>query len=314
MSYLPQQEIERMKFKYIGKNVKISSTAKILTPELLEIGDNSVIDDYCELSGSIVLGRDVTIQKLTKVLGVSGPAKSIFFGDNVFIGEYCQFMIDELTILDYSKIHHHSNIHGYKKCSIGYNAWIGQYTIIDSIGGTEIGNNVGIGAHSQLWSHIKYGDTLEGCRFNSNSPLKIGNDVWLVGHCIISPVNIEDKAMVLVGSTVTKDLMANHIYAGSPAISMSDKIGGQFTNVSIDEKYVRLENYLKESIGETDQIRIVKNKQEIDIEDGVSYFNITDRKYLKQYTSEEIKFMKFLLPEKAKFIPYNLSELKNDFI
>ena len=37
----------------------------------------------------------------------------------------------------------------------------------NEIGGMNIGNNCGIGAHSQLWSHIKYGDMLEGCRFLS---------------------------------------------------------------------------------------------------------------------------------------------------
>ncbi|TXI91476.1 MAG: hypothetical protein E6Q33_10175 [Neisseriales bacterium] len=314
MNYLDQNQLKRLGLKKIGENVKISSMAELLTPEQIEIGDNSIIEDYCHLNGSITLGKDVIIQRFTKITGVTGAAKSVLLGDNIFIGEYCQFIINELTIGDYSKIQHHSNIHGYKKCSIGYNAWIGQYTIIDSIGGTEIGNNVGIGAHSQLWSHIKYGDTLEGCRFNSHSPLKIGNDVWFVGHCIVSPVNIEDKAMVLVGSTVTKNLSKNQIYAGSPALSISDKIGGQFANVSTDEKFLKLQKYLEESIGDTDKIRIVKSKHEIDINKGITYFNVADRKYLKQYTEEEIRFMKFLLPEKAKFIPYELTELKNDSI
>ncbi len=59
MSYLTQQEIEQMEFKFIGKNVKISNNAKIYNADQIEIGDNSRIDDFCVLSGKIKIGRNV---------------------------------------------------------------------------------------------------------------------------------------------------------------------------------------------------------------------------------------------------------------
>ena len=43
--------------------------------------------------------------------------------------------------------------------------------------------------------------------------------------------------------------------------------------------------------------------EEIEHED-ISYFIISSRTYTKRRTPEEIGFMKFLLPEKAKFVPY----------
>ncbi|MFN6083080.1 MAG: acyltransferase, partial [Bacteroidota bacterium] len=199
------------------------------------------------LAEQIIIGKNTFIEPSATIRGISGKAKRIVIGDNVYIGNDVQIICDDFELGDYSKIQHHTNVHGYLPCKIGHNAWIGQYTIIDSIGGTTIGNNCGIGAHSQLWSHIKYGDTLEGCRFLSENKLTVGNDVWFVGHCIVSPINAHDKSMAMVGSVVTKDMEYNQIYAGSPAKSISDKIGFQFKEVTVEEKLVKMMGYLIEA-------------------------------------------------------------------
>jgi acetyltransferase-like isoleucine patch superfamily enzyme len=304
MAYLTADELKLVGFKLLGKNVKVSRTARIMTPHLIEIGDNAQLHDFCELNGKIKIGRDSVIQRFTKIIGINGPSHNIIFGDSVLIGEHVQIIIDELEIKDYSKVHHHVNIHGYLPCSIGNNAWIGQYSIIDSVGGAIIGDNCGIGAHSQLWSHIKYGDTLEGCRFLSQTELSIGDDVWLVGHCIVSPVRIENKAMALVGSVIIKNMEYNTIYGGSPAKPISSRVGYQFDPISVEEKYSKLTQYLENWSGDKQKIKIITDMIEINLTNDVSYFNVNDRKYTKKYTNAEVSFIKYLLPDKAKFIPY----------
>lgn len=252
----------------------------------------------------IFIGKNTIIEPTAKIRGINGKAKKIVIGDNCYIGDNVQIICDDFSIGDFSKIQHNTNIHGYLPCKIGHNAWIGQYTIIDSIGGMTIGNNCGIGAHSQLWSHIKYGDTLEGCRFLMEKPMNIGNDVWFVGHCIVSPINAADKSMAMVGSVVTKDMVYNEIYAGSPAQSISNKVGNQFLEVSIEEKFIKMNQYLNEFNPNSKNIKIVKNFSEVNINDEeVSFFNVDSRTYTKRSTQEEIDFMKFLLPAKAKFTP-----------
>jgi len=251
---------------------------------------------------NITIGKNTVIEPTAVIKGINGNSKKIVIGDNCYIGKNVQIIIDDLEIGDYCKIHHGTNIHGYKPCKIGHNAWIGQYTIIDSIGGTTIGNNCGIGAHSQLWSHIKYGDTLEGCRFFSESPLTIGNDVWFVGHCIVSPVNVRDKSMALVGSVITSDMEGNRIYAGSPAKDITDKVGNQFQSVTTEEKYQKMISYLQEV--SLNDIKIVTSTSHFNLNDEVTYFDVSTRTYTKKSSENEIKFMNFLLPEKAKFIPY----------
>lgn len=257
-------------------------------------------------AAEISIGINTIIEPTAVIKGINGNAKKIVIGDNCYIGHNVQIIIDEFFLGDYSKIHHHSNIHGYKPCIIGHNLWMGQYTIVDSIGGVVIGNNCGVGAHSQLWSHIKYGDTLEGCRFLSEGQLKVGNDVWFVGHCIVSPIIAQDKSMALVGSVVVKDMEYNQIYSGVPAQSISSKIGFQFKEISLEEKFDKMQCYLNQYKEQTniacEQIEIIMQRTEIKDEDK-TYFIIEERAYTKQQSAEEIGFMKFLLPEKAKFVP-----------
>lgn len=267
-----------------------------ISSKKLEMANNIQADN-------LVVGKNTIVEKSASIRGLQGNAKNIVLGDNCYIGENVQIICDEFSLGDYSKIHHHTNIHGYLPCTIGHNAWIGQYTLIDSIGGMTIGNNCGIGAHSQLWSHIKYGDTLEGCRFFSDKTVRIGNDVWFVGHCIISPIIAEDKSMAMVGSVITKDMKYNEVYAGSPAKSISDKIGFQFQEVSLDKKYQKMFAYWEE-FGKPDKIKVVKSQEEVNFEDDFSYFDVSSRQYKKTRQEEEIQFMKFLLPEKAKFTPF----------
>jgi acetyltransferase-like isoleucine patch superfamily enzyme len=252
------------------------------------------------------MGVNVYIDPSVIIRGVTGKAKRIKIGDNTYLGKNVQVICDDFEIGDYGKIHNNTTIHGYNPCLIGHNAWIGQFTIIDSIGGVQIGDNCGIGAHSQLWSHIKYGDTLEGCRFNSQKSLNIGNDVWFVGHCIISPINAKDKSMAFAGSVVTSDMEENEIYAGTPAKSISKKVGNQFVNIDHHQKLNLMNDYLNEfSLGIQKNIKIVLTHNEVDFQDQkTSFFRIESRKYTKRLSENEINFMKFLLPEKAKFTPY----------
>lgn len=248
------------------------------------------------------IGVNSYISPRAKIIDLAGNVPEDFvIGDNSYIGDDVQIICDSFHLGDYCKLHHHCNVHG-KSVHIGHNAWIGQYTILDGLGGIDIGDNCGIGAHSQLWSHIKYGDILEGCRFESTGKLSVGKDVWFVGHCIISPINAADKSMALVGSVVTKDMINNHVYAGSPAKDITDKVGPQFVTKTIDEKMFRMSELCAE-FGTRSSIIIVPEVSDIR-DDGQTYFIVSKRQYTKRLTTEEVAFMKFLLPTRAKFTPY----------
>jgi acetyltransferase-like isoleucine patch superfamily enzyme len=59
MGYLSEQQVIDLGFKQLGSNVQISDSAKIYGSQHISIGDNSRIDDFVVLSGSVTIGRNV---------------------------------------------------------------------------------------------------------------------------------------------------------------------------------------------------------------------------------------------------------------
>jgi acetyltransferase-like isoleucine patch superfamily enzyme len=78
MAFMSENELVAMGFKSLGQNVKISSKASIYNPELIEIGDHSRIDDFCVISGRVVLGRNVHIAVFCNI---AGGEKGVFIED-----------------------------------------------------------------------------------------------------------------------------------------------------------------------------------------------------------------------------------------
>ena len=57
------------KLKKVGKNVIIGKTVRIRYPELVEIGDNCIIDDFTYISTQLVLGNNVHIGANCNIIG-----------------------------------------------------------------------------------------------------------------------------------------------------------------------------------------------------------------------------------------------------
>lgn len=78
MSFYTENELQEIGFLSVGKNVKVSNKCSIYRPQEIEIGDNSRIDDFCILSGSIKIGRNVHIAAFSNL---SAGQCSITFED-----------------------------------------------------------------------------------------------------------------------------------------------------------------------------------------------------------------------------------------
>ena len=73
--YFSEIDLKDFGFKSIGKNVKISSDARIYGPENISIGNNVRIDDFAILSaknGSISIGNYVFIARNSHLIGFFG--------------------------------------------------------------------------------------------------------------------------------------------------------------------------------------------------------------------------------------------------
>lgn len=69
--FLTPDQISKLGFKKVGKNVLISEKTSIYFPENIIIGDNVRIDDYCVISPgtSLVIGNHVHIACFCSIIG-----------------------------------------------------------------------------------------------------------------------------------------------------------------------------------------------------------------------------------------------------
>jgi galactoside O-acetyltransferase len=97
-SFYSQEELEDLGLKKFGKNVFISRYARLYSPELIEIGHDVRIDDFCILSGDIKLGSYIHISAYSALYGKFGiemedytglsPRCTAFSASDDFSGEY----------------------------------------------------------------------------------------------------------------------------------------------------------------------------------------------------------------------------------
>lgn len=261
--------------------------------------------DYRIDADEIQLGRNVVIEPGVTISGIGGPARRIVIGDNVYIGSDTKIRVPELVVGDYSRINNHALIYGYEPVQIGHNGWFGQNIVLNSTAALSIGNNCCVGAYSQLWTHFQFGDVMEGCRFNSAAALTLQSDVWISGHCVVSPIIAEARSLALPGSVVTSDMRSNRVYAGNPARDVTDRVGTQFETVPLQRKL----DYLCQRLAEFIAQHPAYAKGEIGIcagdalaVAGRSMFDVATRSYTKTGSHAEIAFMSYLLP-RAKFVP-----------
>ena len=251
---------------------------------------------------SLICGVGCEIHKSANI----SKNADVILGDYVYIGPNVKISDGIVRIGDYSKIHDNVYINPKLHVTLGHLSWIGQGTILDGTGGIIAGNYLGVGINSALYSHIRHGDILQGCKYNMNKELIIGDDVWFVGMCLVSPIKAENKSMAMLGSVITKNMELNHVYGGNPAKDLTEKIGVPWNDISIDKKMAdmtsnMLEYYREDPSFDIDSIHIVEEYPEK--MDDRTFYNITDRTYTKKHSLNEVKFNKWLFKYKAKFIP-----------
>lgn len=266
----------------------------------------NIVADEVEIGKGVRIGEGVSITGGFDYASQSfKPAKKVIIGDGVYLANNIEIVCPSIEIGDYTMIREHTVISGYKEAKIGSCCWIGPSCIINTHGGVYFGNGVGVGAHSQLWTHMRFGDILQGCKWESESPLVVDDDVWFVGHCLVSPIHAKAKSMAMLGSVITKDMEENHIYAGVPARDITDKVGNQYEDVPIEEKYQvmkqKLDEFYTKNPSFSKSIVIVKDSANVE-ESDKTVFDVSNRTYTKRLTEEEIEFMKFLLVT-IKFYP-----------
>ena len=110
-SFYSEEELLSMGFMSIGKGCCISRKASFYGISRMSIGDNVRIDDFCILSGNIVLGSHIHISAYVALFGAEGifledytgisPRSTIYSAMDDFSGDY---LIGPIHPEDYTNV------------------------------------------------------------------------------------------------------------------------------------------------------------------------------------------------------------------
>ena len=237
--------------KYIAKAIQRASLKINYTSE----------DDLCKLifSPSVIEAEEVVFgENITIGCGVHIKAKRLYIGSNTTIysnniiiadsfnlGSECIVQNNSvikgttISIGDRTRILHDAEIGGgscldpWSELVVGNDCYIGSYTHINIARKVSIGDEVGIGRGTCIFTHAAYLSSLDGFPVKF-APVQIGNRVWIPGATINPGVVIGDNCVIGVGSVVTKNIPEGSFAAGTPATVRKYR---QFpANLDIDSK------------------------------------------------------------------------------
>lgn len=170
---------------------KVASTAKIhifsfIYSRELQIGERTTISPLTFLKANrIACGSDVHIAPLSIV---NGP---FLKGSNISIGNFSRIF---------------------------------PFCWLEPGEGIQIGNHVGIGGHTLIFTHGVWSNYLQGGPV-SFGPVIIEDHVWLPWRVFIMPnVKIGKGCIIGANSTVTKDVPEYSLAAGSPAKVIKENV------------------------------------------------------------------------------------------
>jgi acetyltransferase-like isoleucine patch superfamily enzyme len=257
----------------------------------------------------------------------------VTIGDACVIGPGVKFVCNggDISIDDWTTLHDRCLVLSSKGVEIGQHCWFGQNTVIDGTGGISIGNGVRVGMYSQLWSHVAAGEQIEGCTLFGTRPVRIEDEVWLVGSCIVSSgITVARRTTALIASNLTKSTEPGSVVAGSPA-EIKPRLSF-YKPLSLNEKWALLCGWLSEIASEQglevkqrgqcslqvqwagsnrnarDILVFTTSKEDAQVIRGQGVATVCcleDKSYNKRLSLLEIQVLKALAGNKARFYRTN---------
>jgi acetyltransferase-like isoleucine patch superfamily enzyme len=291
---------------YFEEAARMHATLKQLMPDTYAMNHNAHLINHIHPSAVIdveelTLGVGVTIEE-----GVRIKAKTLRIDDFVYIGRNATIRAPSASIGDYTRINEISYCGGRKPLHIGRNCYLGRGVYLDSNGGLTLEDNVGVGAISQLWSHMEHGDRIFGLRdrWHTERELTVRKDAWLAARVVVSNTReIGERALILNESNLLCDIPADTTWAGNPAKDMTDKLGRQFETLSNADMYLNLKAEIERFEALYPQFAgqvypIIQHH--VDHYSHLTGIAVETRTYTKRRTAAEVAFMRFT---SGKFTP-----------
>jgi len=188
-------------FAVIDKNIILNDT--------VSIGHNSILE------GDIRIGNNVKIKNNVSIIGKVTIGNNVVIKSGSVIGDDGFGYFKENATSSWEKFPHFSGV------TIGNNVDIGSSTCIDRgvLSDTIIEDNVKIDNLCHIAHNAIIGN---GSAIVANTTIcgsvKIGKNVWVGPNSVIrDKLQVEDNALIGIGSVVTKNVLANTTVFGVPA-------------------------------------------------------------------------------------------------
>jgi len=186
--------------------------------EELVLGKDVRIEENVSIRGKkIVIGEETVIRRGTRI----NVSEYLEIGKKSIIGENNRIMGRDIRTGREFYSNHSIEIGGgscfekTSKLTIGYWFHLGSYSMINTAMEVKIGNEVGMGRFTNIYTHGAYQSILNGFPVTFG-PINIGNNVWMPGATVNPNVNIGDNVVIGVGSLVLNDLPSGCLAAGVP--------------------------------------------------------------------------------------------------
>lgn len=174
-SFYTEEELKELGLKGYGQNVLISKKASIYSPEKIVIGNNVRVDDFCILSGKIVIGNFVHI---SAYVALYGGDEGIYFDD--YSGASAKTVIYALTD-DFSGNYMTNSMVDEKYRNV-------------IKGKVEIGKYVQIGTGCTILPNVKIGI---GCAIGAMSLVKKNLDEFTI-YAGVPCEKIKDRSKIML--------------------------------------------------------------------------------------------------------------------
>lgn len=154
--------------------------------------------------------------------GVEIDAQHLIIGDHSIIRKNAIIGGRDIEIGHHFYMDHHAEIGGGScfdadsRLRIGDDCHLGSYSMINTAREVTIGNNVGLGRFTNVYTHGAYLNVLEGFPEQWGS-VRIGNNVWIPNATILPGVTIGDNTVIAACSMVNRDIEGGGLWAGIPA-------------------------------------------------------------------------------------------------
>jgi acetyltransferase-like isoleucine patch superfamily enzyme len=185
----------------------------------LVLGENSQIERHVSIRGGrFEAGRGLKLGAGSTI----NVTKELVVGAYASVGERCEISgVDVITgrhlwMLPDAKIGGGSAFEDHSQLRIGHWCHLGTRTLLNTARPITIGDEVGLGTGTSLYTHGAYASALDG-KPVAFGPIRIGDRTWIPGAVVNPSVTIGNDCVIGVGSVVTRDIPDGCLAAGMPA-------------------------------------------------------------------------------------------------